>query len=111
MSNSITNITDQDFKTQVLQSELPVLVDFWAPWCGPCKMIAPALEAAADKYGGRLKICKMNVDDNAETPLQYNVRGIPALILFRGGDLEAQKIGALSQKQLEEFIDTSLDGS
>ena len=108
MSDAITHVTDSAFEQEVLKSEQPVLVDFWAEWCGPCKMIAPVLEEIAEEYSGRLRICKVDVDDNPETPQKYSVRGIPTLILFKGGNAEATKVGALSKTQLKEFIDASI---
>lgn len=108
MSDAITHVTDSAFEQEVLNSEQPVLVDFWAEWCGPCKMIAPVLEEIAEEYSGRLRICKVDVDDNPETPQKYSVRGIPTLILFKGGSAEATKVGALSKTQLKEFIDASI---
>ncbi|HSF82434.1 MAG TPA: thioredoxin TrxA [Anaerolineales bacterium] len=108
MSDNIVHITDAGFASEVLDAELPVLVDFWAAWCGPCKMIAPILDELANEYAGKVKICKMDVDSNAETPAKFNVRGIPTLILFKDGNIEATKVGALSKTQLIEFIDASL---
>lgn len=108
MSDNILHLTDADFQTEVAESESPVLVDFWATWCGPCKMIAPILDELADEYAGKIKICKMDVDSNQETPMKFNVRGIPTLIIFKGGDVDSTKVGALSRNQLKEFIDASL---
>ncbi len=101
---NVTNVSDQNFDTEVLQSELPVLLDLWAPWCGPCKAIAPTVEALAGKYDGKLKVVKLNVDDNPKTPANYNVRGIPNLILFKGGELQEQIVGAVPQARLEAAI-------
>ena len=108
MSDNIVQISDSSFDTDVLQAEGPVLVDFWAEWCGPCKMIAPVLEELASDYGEKLKICKMDVDANPETAPKYGVRGIPTLILFNNGDVTGTKVGALSKSQLSEFIDSAI---
>ncbi|WP_299775823.1 thioredoxin TrxA [uncultured Pseudoteredinibacter sp.] len=106
--SSIVHVTDSSFEADVLQAEGPVLVDFWAEWCGPCKMIAPVLDELADHYGDKIKICKMDVDGNKETPAKFNIRGIPTLMIFKGGNMDAMKVGALSKTQLVEFIDSSL---
>jgi thioredoxin 1 len=108
MSDAIVHVTDSSFEEDVLKASEPVLIDFWAEWCGPCKMIAPVLEELAGEYNGKLKICKMDVDANAETPAKFNIRGIPTLMLFKGGDMEAMKVGALSKTQLTEFINANL---
>ena len=108
MSASITQVSDASFEQDVLGSELPVLVDFWAEWCGPCKMIAPVLDELADEYAGKLKICKVDVEANPEVPGKFGIRGIPTLILFKGGNVEATKVGALSRSQLVQFIDESI---
>ncbi|GAB1255668.1 thioredoxin TrxA [Aurantivibrio plasticivorans] len=108
MSDAIVNVTDSSFEGDVLSAAEPVLVDFWAAWCGPCKMIAPILEELAGEYQGRVKVCKMDVDANKETPAKYNIRGIPTLMLFKGGNMEAMKVGALSKAQLTEFVEGSL---
>ena len=104
----VLNTTDKNFKNDVLESSKPVLVDFWAEWCGPCKMIAPVLEELASEYGEKLKICKMDVDANPETAPKYGIRGIPTLILFNNGDVAGTKVGALSKSQLSEFIDSAI---
>lgn len=108
MSEHIHHVTDSNFDTEVLQENLPVLVDYWAEWCGPCKMIAPILDDVAQEYAGRLKIAKLNIDDNQETPAKFGIRGIPTLMLFKGGNVEATKVGALSKSQLTAFIDSNL---
>lgn len=108
MSNSIVHVTDASFEAEVLNAEGPVLVDFWAEWCGPCKMIAPVLDELSGEYDGKIKICKMDVDANQGTPGKFNIRGIPTLIIFKDGSAEATKVGALSKAQLVEFIDGSL---
>jgi len=108
MSEHIHYVTDDSFDAEVLQSEQPVLVDYWAEWCGPCKMIAPILDEIATEYAGRLKIAKLNIDDNQTTPASYGVRGIPTLMLFKNGAIEATKVGALSKSQLSSFIDSHL---
>ena len=108
MSDKIVYLTDDSFETEVLQSEHPVLVDYWADWCGPCKMIAPVLEEIADEYEGKIKVAKLNIDENAGTPPKYGIRGIPTLMLFKGGNVEATKVGALSKSQLTAFIDSNL---
>ncbi|MBT8148689.1 MAG: thioredoxin TrxA [Pseudomonadales bacterium] len=105
MSDTIVHVTDDSFESEVINSELPVLVDYWAEWCGPCKMIAPVLEEIASSYEGKLKVCKLDVDANKEAASKYNVRGIPTLMVFKGGDAQATKVGALSKTQLEEFVD------
>ena len=104
----IIHITDDTFELEVLQSETPVLVDYWAEWCGPCKMIAPVLDQIAHDYAGRLKVAKLNIDENQQTPPRYNVRGIPTLMLFKNGVVEAQKVGAASKTQIAAFIDSNI---
>ena len=106
MSVSIIHLTDENFSEKVLVSNLPVLVDYWAEWCGPCKMIAPILDALANEYEGKLLIAKHNIDDNPQTPAKYGVRGIPTLMIFKDGNIEATKVGALSKSQLAAFIDS-----
>ena len=108
MSDNIVQISDSSFDADVLEADGPVLVDFWAEWCGPCKMIAPVLEELASEYGEKLKICKMDVDANPETAPKYGIRGIPTLILFNNGDVAGTKVGALSKSQLSEFIDSTI---
>ncbi|MCX7174251.1 MAG: thioredoxin TrxA [Proteobacteria bacterium] len=108
MSEHIHHVTDTNFKSEVLESSLPVLVDYWAEWCGPCKMIAPILEDIAKDYDGKLKVAKLNIDDNQKTPGEFGIRGIPTLMLFKGGNIEATKVGALSKSQLTAFIDSNL---
>jgi len=108
VSDVIVHATDQSFDQEVLQASVPVLVDYWAEWCGPCKMIAPILEEIANEYGDRLKIAKLNIDENPETPPKYGIRGIPTLMLFKDGNVEATKVGALSKSQLTAFIDSNL---
>ena len=108
MSNDIVYLSDDSFEQEVLQSELPVLVDYWAEWCGPCKMIAPILDEIVTEYAGKLKVAKLNIDDNSETPPKYGIRGIPTLMIFKNGEVEATKVGALSKSQLTAFIDSNL---
>lgn len=108
MSEHIHYVTDGNFETEVLQSPTPVLVDYWAEWCGPCKAIAPILDEVAKDYHGKLKVAKLNIDDNQATPSRYGIRGIPTLMLFKNGNVEATKVGALSKSALTAFIDTNL---
>ncbi len=108
MSEHIHYVTDETFEAEVLQSSAPVLLDFWAEWCGPCKMIAPILDAVSTEYAGRLTVAKMNIDESPNTPPKYNVRGIPTLMLFKDGSVVATKVGALSKSQLVAFIDSNL---
>jgi len=104
MSEHVVHVSDASFDTEVLNSDIPVLVDFWAEWCGPCKMIAPVLDEIATEYAGKLKVCKVDVDANPDIPPKFGIRGIPTLILFKGGSAEATKVGALSKSQLVDFI-------
>lgn len=108
MSEKIVHTSDAAFEEDVLTSSVPVLVDFWASWCGPCKMIAPILDELAGEYDGQIKVCKMDVDANKETPAKFGIRGIPTLILFKNGNAEGTKVGALTKAQLKEFIDTNI---
>jgi thioredoxin 1 len=108
MSENIHFVTDDTFESEVLQAPTPVLVDYWAEWCGPCKMIAPILEEVAQEYEGRLKIAKLNIDENQGTPPKYGIRGIPTLMLLKNGNIEATKVGALSKSQLTAFIDSNI---
>jgi thioredoxin 1 len=108
MSENIVHTTDTEWETDVLKSDKPVLVDYWAEWCGPCKMIAPILKEIADEYGDRLKIVKLDIDANQETPPKYGIRGIPTLMLFKVGEVEATKVGALSKSQLAAFLDSNI---
>ncbi len=108
VSEQIVHVTDDSFDNEVLQAGEHVLVDYWAEWCGPCKMIAPVLEEIAGKYTGRVKIAKLNIDDNPNTPPRYGIRGIPTLMLFKNGEVEATKVGAVSLSQLTAFIDSNI---
>jgi thioredoxin 1 len=108
MSDQIVYLSDASFETDVLQAQVPVLVDYWADWCGPCKMIAPILDDVAKEYAGKLKVAKLNIDENPATPPKYGIRGIPTLMLFVGGEVKATKVGALSKSQLTAFIDSNL---
>ncbi len=108
MSDLTISVTDETFEEEVLKADTPVLIDYWAEWCGPCKMIAPVLEEIAEDYAGKLKVAKLNIDENPATPPRYGIRGIPTLMLFKDGNLEATKVGALSKSQLSAFIDSNL---
>ena len=108
MSDHIVDVTDDTFEAEILKSDKPVLVDFWAEWCGPCKMIAPVLEDVAEDYHDKLKIVKVNVDHSKDTPEKYGVRGIPTLLIFKDGEVTATKVGAVSRMQLTDFIDDQL---
>jgi thioredoxin 1 len=108
MSENIVHVTDSTFDTDVLGSDKPVLVDYWAEWCGPCKMIAPILSEIADEYSDRVKVCKIDIDANQQTPPKYGIRGIPTLMLFRNGEVEATKVGAVSKSQLAAFLDSNI---
>ncbi|MBE9515354.1 MAG: thioredoxin TrxA [Proteobacteria bacterium] len=108
MSDGIVHISDDSFDGEVLQADKPVLVDYWAEWCGPCKMISPVLEEISQEYGDRVKIAKLNIDENPGTPPKYGIRGIPTLMLFKSGNVEATKVGAVSKSQLSAFLDENL---
>ena len=106
--SEISHTSDGSFENDVLKSDLPVLVDYWAEWCGPCKVIAPVLEEIALEYKGRMKVCKLDIDENSDTPPKYGIRGIPTLMLFKNGAVEATKVGALSKSQLTAFLDPNI---
>jgi thioredoxin 1 len=107
-SPQIQHITDDSFEPEVLKSDLPVLLDYWAEWCGPCKSIDPILEAVAKEYGGRLKVARLNVDENQVVPAKFGIRGIPTLMLFKNGNVEATRVGALTKSQLTAFLDSNI---
>jgi thioredoxin 1 len=106
--SDIHHVSDDTFENEVLNSDIPVLVDYWAEWCGPCKVIAPVLEEIASEYDGKMKICKLDIDENEDTPPKYGIRGIPTLMLFKNGAVEATKVGALSKSQLTAFLDSNI---
>jgi thioredoxin 1 len=108
MSQNIVYLSDASFEAEVLKSDTPVLVDYWAEWCGPCRMIAPILDEISTDYAGRLKVAKLNIDENSATPPKYGIRGIPTLMLFKNGQVHATKVGALSKSQLTAFLDSNL---
>ena len=108
MSEHIHYVSDNSFEQEVLQADVPVLVDYWADWCGPCKMISPVLDEVAREYIGKLKVCKLNIDENQQTPPKYGIRGIPTLMIFKNGNVEATKVGALSKSQLTAFVDSNI---
>jgi len=108
MSEDILSLSDDTFEEEVLNSSEPVLVDYWAEWCGPCKSIGPLIEEVASQYGGKLKVAKLNIDENPDTPPKYGIRGIPTLMIFKDGQVEATKVGALNKSQLEAFIEGSI---
>lgn len=109
MSKNIVHVSDESFEQEVLNASEPVLIDYWAEWCGPCKMIAPIIDELAQEYGGKIKIAKLNIDENPQTPPRYGIRGIPTLMLFKNGNVEATKVGAVSKSQLAAFIDSNLE--
>jgi len=108
MSEHVHYISDDSFEQEVLQAGVPVLVDYWADWCGPCKMISPILDEVAKEYSGKLKVCKLNIDENQATPPKFGIRGIPTLMIFKNGNVEATKVGALSKSQLAAFVDSNI---
>ncbi len=109
MSENIVHVSDESFEQEVLNASEPVLIDYWAEWCGPCKMIAPIIDELAQEYSGKIKIAKFNIDENPQTPPRYGIRGIPTLMLFKNGNVEATKVGAVSKSQLAAFIDSNLE--
>ena len=108
MSENIIHVSDESFEQEVLQSDKPVLIDYWAEWCGPCKMIAPVLDEVASEYSDKVRVAKLNIDDNPATPPKYGIRGIPTLMLFKNGSVQATKVGALSKSQLADFLDSNI---
>ena len=106
--NGPMQVSDDSFEQEVLQAGVPVLVDYWADWCGPCKMISPILDEVAKEYAGKLKVCKLNIDENQATPPKFGIRGIPTLMIFKNGNVEATKVGALSKSQLTAFVDSNI---
>jgi thioredoxin 1 len=108
VSDEVLHVSDSEFNEKVLKADGPVLVDYWAAWCGPCKMIAPLLDDIAEEYAGKLAVVKLNIDENPQTPQHYGVRGIPTLMLFKDGEVEATKVGALTKSQLTAFIDSNI---
>ncbi len=108
MSNDITNLTDANFEDEVINSDQPVLVDYWAEWCGPCKALTPVLEEVAPEFAGKVKIAKMNIDDNPSTPVKYGIRSIPTLMMFKNGSVENTKLGSMSKAELSDFINENV---